>query len=118
MRKLSPVFVGLLIFIVLFMVSEVEPFVFAHGTNYLEFNPDQSSSLKVVDVATPSQVFFAQNDFLGGLDIWVANPGSAGTATFALLNAGGSVLSSKNVSISYIFVIAIAIILIISDNNE
>jgi len=77
-------------------------FVFAHGTNYLEFNPDQSNSLKVVDVATPSQVFFAQNDFLGGLDVWVANPGSSGTATFALLNDQGSTLTSKTVTIPYV----------------
>lgn len=74
-------------------------FTFAHGSSYLEFNPDRSNSIKVVDVATPSQVFFAQNDFLGGFDIWVANPGSSGTATFALLNEQGIVLTSKTVTI-------------------
>lgn len=76
--------------------------VFAHGTNYLEFNPDQGSSLKVIDVATPSQVFFAQNDFLGGFDVWLANPGSSGTATFALLNEQGTVLTTRTVTIPYI----------------
>ncbi|MDP3697925.1 MAG: hypothetical protein Q8R55_08060 [Candidatus Taylorbacteria bacterium] len=77
-------------------------FVFAHGTNYLEFNPDSGQSLKVADVATPSQVFFAQNDFLGGFDVWLANSGSSGTATFALLNEQGSVLTSKAVAVPYI----------------
>ena len=76
--------------------------VFAHGTNYLEFNPDQSSSLKVVDVAIPSQVFFAQNDFLGGFDLWLANSDSSGTTTFDLLNDQGAVLMSKTVTIPVI----------------
>lgn len=73
--------------------------VFAHGTSYLEFNPDKSSSLKDADVATPSQAFFAQNDFLSGFDIWVANSGLAGTATFSLLNEQGIVLTTKTVTI-------------------
>lgn len=77
-------------------------FVFAHGTNYLEFNPDSFQSLKVIDVATPSQVFFAQNDFLGSFDLWLANSGSSGTATFALLNEQGSILTSKTITIPYI----------------
>lgn len=80
----------------------VTSFVFAHGTNYLEFNPDSAQFLKVTDVETPSQVFFAQNDFLGGFDLWVANSGSSGTATFALLNEQGSILTSKTVTIPYI----------------
>lgn len=74
-------------------------FVSAHGASYLEFNPDQSNSLRVVDVGTPSQVFFAQNDFLGGADFWVANPGAAGLATFTLFNEQGVALTSKTVSI-------------------
>lgn len=71
----------------------------AHGTSYLEFNPDQASSLKDADVATPSQVFFAQSDFLGGFDLWIANPGSSGTATFSLVNDQDIVLTSKTVTI-------------------
>ena len=81
-------------------------FVYAHGGKYLEFNPDATSSLKVSEVETPTQTFFAQNDFLGGFDIWVANPGSSGTATFALLNEQGSVISTKTVSIATIAEIA------------
>lgn len=77
-------------------------FTFAHGNNYLEFSPDKTSSLRVIDVATPSQVFYAQNDFVGGFDIWVANPGETGTATFTLLNDQGSTLTSKTVSIPYL----------------
>ena len=79
-------------------------FTFAHGTPYLEFNPDKSNFLKDADVATPSQVFFAQNDFLGGFDIWVANPGSAGTAIFSLINEQGIVLMTKTVTIPAIAV--------------
>jgi hypothetical protein len=71
----------------------------AHGDKYLEFFPDRSSSLKVADVETPSQVFYAQNDFLGSFDFWVANPGSSGTATFSLLNAQGIVITSKTVTV-------------------
>lgn len=74
---------------------------FAHGNNYLEFSPDQTSSLRVIDVAAPSQVFYAQNDFIGGFDIWVANPGETGVATFTLHNDQGITLTSKTTSIPY-----------------
>ncbi|MDP3792190.1 MAG: fibronectin type III domain-containing protein [bacterium] len=77
-------------------------FLFAHGTNYIEFNPDSAESLKMIDGAVPSQVFYAQNDFLGGVELWVANPGSSGTATFDLLNEQGYILTSKFVTISNI----------------
>lgn len=82
------------------MIGLVSPLLsLAHGSLYLEFNPDKSSLLKDADVDTPSQVFYAQNDFLGGFDIWVANPGSAGTATFELLNEQGGLTATKTVSI-------------------
>lgn len=88
---------GLVIWLVL------EPFsAFAHGTRYLEFNPDSSSSLKVSDVAVPSQVLFPQSDFLGGFDFWLANPGSSGTATFSLLNNGGDTIFTRTVTIGNI----------------
>lgn len=74
-------------------------FAGAHGDKYLEFNPDRSSSLKEADVATPSQIFFAQNDFLGGFDFWLANTGSAGTATFSLLNEQGIVIATRTVTV-------------------
>ena len=76
--------------------------VSAHGTNYLEFNPDQASFLKGIEGATPSQIFFAQNDFLVGFDLWIANPGSAGTAVFDLLDEQGNTLITKTVPISNI----------------
>ena len=77
-------------------------FIFAHGTNYIEFNPDSAESLKMIDGAAPSQVFYVQNDFLGGADLWIANPGSSGLATFDLLNDQGYILTSKTVTISTI----------------
>jgi len=77
-------------------------FVFAHGTRYLEFNPDTTSSLKIADGATPSQVFFPQSDFLGGFDVWLANPGSSGTAVFDLLNEQENVIATKTVAIGNI----------------
>jgi hypothetical protein len=76
--------------------------VYAHGNSYLEFNPDKTNSLKISGAATPSQVFFAQSDFLSGFDVWLSNPGSSGTATFSLLNEQGDSLTSKTVSISNI----------------
>src|SRR3989344_8126010 len=84
---------------VIFLLGLVPFFSSAHGDKYLEFNPDKSSSLKDADVATPSQIFFAQSDFLGGFDLWLANPGSAGTATFALVNEQGIVLTTKTVTV-------------------
>ncbi len=69
--------------------------VFAHGDKYLELNPDRSNSLKDADVAIPSQIFFAQNDFLGGFDLWLANLAAAGIATFSLINEQGIVLTTK-----------------------
>lgn len=73
--------------------------ILAHGINYLEFNPDNSSLLKVSEVATPAQVFFVQNDFLGGVNLWIANPGSSGTVTFDLLNDQGVVLRSQTITV-------------------
>lgn len=87
-------FLGVLIW---FLIAPL--FVFAHGTKYLEFNPDNSSWLKVSDVVTPAQVFFAQSDFLGGIDLWVANSGLNGTATFDLLNDQGAVIRSQIITI-------------------
>ena len=74
-------------------------FVFAHGEDYLEFNPDASVPLKVVEAAIPSQVFYVQNDFLGGFDLWLANSGSSGVTTFELLNEQGSVLATRTVTV-------------------
>lgn len=74
-------------------------YVSAHGSIYLEFNPDKSNSLKDADVATPSQTFLAQNDFISGFDIWVANPGTSGTAAFQILNEQGILLTTKSVTI-------------------
>lgn len=86
-----------LLFLLIFLVSPV--YVSAHGTNYLEFNPDQANSLKDSAVATPAQMFFPQNDFLGGFDIYVANPGSSGTAIFDLISEQGNIVATKTVSI-------------------
>jgi hypothetical protein len=77
-------------------------FASGHGDNYLEFNPDTAVALKVSDVAVPSQVFFPQSDFLGGFDLWLANPGSGGAVTFSLLNEQGSVVAVRTVNIGSI----------------
>src|SRR3989344_1321900 len=89
----------ILLIVFIFIVPLI---VSAHGDKYLEFNPDATSSLRVADGETPSQVFFAQNDFLGGFDVWIANPGSSGTATFNLLNEQGLIISSRTVTIPHI----------------
>ena len=87
----------LLIFTTLLVFTPL--FVFAHGNGYLEFNPDNSIPLKVNDVEVPAQIFFAQNDFIGGFDFWVANPAAEGIATFTLLNSQGLTISTKTVNI-------------------
>src|SRR3989344_1625540 len=81
------------------LLVAVPVLVHAHGDKYLEFNPDSSSSLKVSDVAAPSQIFLAQNDFLGGFDFFIANPDSSGTATFSFINEQGIVIATRTVTI-------------------
>ena len=72
---------------------------FAHGSKYFEFAPDTSSEHQAAYYDTPAQQFRPPNDFLGGVDLWLANSGSPGSATFQLQSASGGVLASKTVTI-------------------
>ncbi|MEK7554449.1 MAG: fibronectin type III domain-containing protein [Patescibacteria group bacterium] len=73
--------------------------VFAHGTTYFEFAPDTEKSLHTALFQTPSQPFFAPNDFLDGFDVWFANTGAAGSATFSLRDDQNVLLSSRTVTV-------------------
>jgi len=79
---------------------------FGHGSPFFEFNPDNSSFLYPVSVDSPSEIFMPQNDFLGGLDLWLDNSGSSGTATFELRNQAGTLVASKTATIPTISPIA------------
>ncbi len=74
-------------------------FVSAHGEKYLEFDPDDSDSLKVTETEAPAQTFTAQNDFLGGFDIWASNDGPTGSVIFQLLNEQGNIISTRSLAV-------------------
>ena len=73
----------------------------AHAaTPYFEFNPDYSESILVNSSGgTVDQVFLPLNEFLAGLDIWISTGGTTGTATFSLLNTGGTELAQTTASL-------------------
>ena len=79
-------------------------FVFAHGTNYLEFNPDyfKTKSLNVSSSGVIGEIFLPVNEFLGGADFWFDNAGNIGEATFGLYNQNNILLKTKNVAIPHI----------------
>src|SRR3989344_7512865 len=74
----------------------------AHGRVFFEFAPDISTSLDIASVATPTQLFRtlrAANDFLSGFDLWLANAGASGPASFGLRDAHDALLTSTTVTI-------------------
>jgi len=93
-----------LIALLFFILSVIEgPLIaHAHGSPFLEFAPDISDRLKVSDVATPAQEFQPKNDFLGAFDLWVDNEGSAGSATFEIIDQNGSVVARKTQTIPHL----------------
>src|SRR3989344_1931063 len=81
--------------ILLFAAFTVPHVVESHGLNVLEFNPDESSRLKVSS-NNLTQTFIPQNDAINGLDLWFDNTGNSGTASLKLYNQNGSLVSEKN----------------------
>jgi hypothetical protein len=71
----------------------------AAGGTYFEFAPDDSTPLTVSFVQTPSQPFYPPNDNVGGIDLWIDNAGSAGTASFGLRDSANNLLTSTTVTI-------------------
>ncbi len=70
-----------------------------HGALFYEFNPDYAQSLLVASSETVSEVFLPLNDYLGALDFWVSNAGTAGDATFTLYNAAGTAIAERIVAV-------------------
>jgi len=75
--------------------------VYAQEIQYSEFTSLlTSNSITVVNVKTPSQHFKPFDDFISGVDLWLDNPGGAGSATFELRRVvDAELLASKTVSI-------------------
>ena len=86
----------LLLFVFIFAFSSL---VSAHGTAFFEFAPRVSSRLTVSTVATPSQIFRPQNDFLSGFDFWVDNDGDPETVLFELFDSEENLLRSRSVTV-------------------
>ncbi|MBI5732299.1 MAG: fibronectin type III domain-containing protein [Candidatus Magasanikbacteria bacterium] len=76
--------------------------VSAAPLKYFEFAPDSNLSLNIASAPTPYQVFYPQNDFLSGFDLWLSNTGPGGTASFGLRDAQDALLTAKTVVIPYL----------------
>ncbi len=78
--------------------------VYAHGNNYLEFNPDyfNTKPLNVSGAGDIREIFLPVNEFLSGVDFWFDNSGSSGTVFFQLLDQSNNLITSKNVTVPHI----------------
>lgn len=84
------------------ILSVVPLSAFGTGVKYFEFAPDTGLTLNIASVDTPYQIFYPQNDFVSGFDVWIDNVGSPGTASFGLRDANDNLLTAKTVSIPYV----------------
>jgi len=73
--------------------------VYAQGSKYFEFAPDESKKLFTYFVQTPAQPFFPYNDFLSGIDLWIDNENQSGTALIELRNEVNQLIESKTITI-------------------
>lgn len=86
-----------------FLILILSPIVsLAEEISFLEFAPDISKTLNISSVDSIYQPFIPHNDFLSGFDIWIDNDGSSGVASFSLRSSNGSLIASKNATISHI----------------
>src|SRR3989338_138959 len=83
-------------------LSLVTGYASAHGSPYFEFSPDEATPLRIGDYTSVAEVFLPKNEFLGGFDFWVDNPGPSGIVTFRLRDVGGNFVNSKNAIIPHI----------------
>jgi hypothetical protein len=85
----------------LFTLFGIAVIAIAHGSPYFEFAPDNSDKIYIFSVQTPAQPFLGQNDFLNGVDLWIDNEGSNGTATFEIRTNTNQLLASKTITIPF-----------------
>lgn len=80
----------------------------AHGNNFFEFNPDSwnTSSTNPATFNTVDEAFIPQNEFLGGVDLWLDNTGSAGELTIELRNENDVLVASRTVSVPTVAFVA------------
>src|SRR3989304_7951125 len=69
------------------------------AASYFEFNPDYAQSLLGASSGSVEQVFVPANEYFSGVDFWVSNAGSAGSATFTLLTSSGTTITQRTVSV-------------------
>ena len=77
----------------------IAPRVLAHGIAFFSFTPEVTKYHAVATGATPSQSFEPQNDYLSGIDLWIAHPGPARAATVELRRENGGLLASQSILI-------------------
>ena len=78
--------------------------VSAHGSPFLELNPDYFR-VKIFNISGQTSVyelFIPQNDFLNGFDFWADNNGSSGDVIFKLYSPDDILLSTKTITIPHI----------------
>ncbi len=85
---------SLVILVLLFGLISV-----ASAALYLEFHPDHAQSLLVASSGSVEQVFVPANEYFSGMDFWVSDASTASSVTFALLNAAGSTITSRTVTV-------------------
>lgn len=88
----------LFIFIIIFLSANI---VFAAEKKFFEFAPDAANGVYFYN-RTLYQPFQPNNDYVSGIDIWIDNIDSAGTAGFSFLDKNGNLLASENASIPHI----------------
>ena len=88
----------LFIFIIIVFSANI---VFAESRKFFEFAPDAANGVYFYD-RTLYQPFQPNNDYVSGVDVWIDNIGSAGTAIFSFLDKNDNSLASKTVSIPHI----------------
>lgn len=74
---------------------------FAVEEKFFEFATDVGTPIEVPTGSVAIQEFKIHNDYINAVDVWFDNTGTLGNATFALLNAAGTVLASRTVSVGH-----------------
>lgn len=88
-----------LFILISFVLFSAATLASAHGYVFFEFAPDKAERLRTSTVETPYQLFQPQNEYISGFDLWIENPGSAGSASFGLRDSNGTLLTATDVVI-------------------